>query len=350
MGFYDGQLKRKTDFNWPGRQETYQTSDGSNGFGLYDMSGNIWQWCHDWYNRDYYRTSPYKNPPGPETASPMPDGKPYRVMRGGNWFNGDKSDPGHGRVSNRDPGYFGGPQDPNHPYYHVGFRVVRPAPALSLVSAASYDGASVAPASIVSAFGSGLADSVVTVKDSAGVARSAQVLIALENQLNFVVPEVTATGAAKISILNGNQLAAGALVMVEKVAPAIFSANASGKGVAAALAERIGPGGTQSTAAVFQCSQTAGSCSGVPIDLSAADEQVVLSLFGTGMRCGSGRATATIGGTAVNVTGPIAQPQYAGLDQVNLGPLPRTLAARGEVDILLTIAGKKANAGTVNIK
>jgi formylglycine-generating enzyme required for sulfatase activity len=41
-------------------------------------------------------------------------------MRGGNWYNGEN---GHARVANRNPSYFRGPQDPNHPYYHVGFRV-----------------------------------------------------------------------------------------------------------------------------------------------------------------------------------------------------------------------------------
>jgi len=51
----------------------------------------------------------------------MPDGKVYRGMRGGNWYNGEN---GHGRVSNRNPSYYRGPQDPDHPYYHVGFRVV----------------------------------------------------------------------------------------------------------------------------------------------------------------------------------------------------------------------------------
>ena len=126
-GFYSGALQRKADFGWPAAAETYQTANGRNGFGLFDMSGNVWQWCHDWYGRDYYAVSPSRNPQGPETGSPMPDGQPYRVMRGGNWYNGDASDPGHGRVSNRDPGYFRGPLDPNHPYYHVGFRVVRPA-------------------------------------------------------------------------------------------------------------------------------------------------------------------------------------------------------------------------------
>ena len=128
VGFHNGALRRKAEFAWPGSQDSYQTSNGANGFGLYDMSGNVWQWCHDWYGRDYYSASPYRNPHGPDKGDPMPDGLPYRVLRGGNWYNGDPTDPGHGRVSNRDPAYFRGPQDPNHPYYHVGFRVVRPLP------------------------------------------------------------------------------------------------------------------------------------------------------------------------------------------------------------------------------
>ncbi|HPM83150.1 MAG TPA: SUMF1/EgtB/PvdO family nonheme iron enzyme [Candidatus Anammoximicrobium sp.] len=121
VGFFNGQLQRKADFNWPGPQETYQTSDGANGYGLYDMAGNVWQFCNDWYASDYYASSPLENPPGPAKGKLMPDGEPYRCMRGGNWYNGEW---GHSRVSNRNPSYWRGPQDPDHPYYHVGFRVV----------------------------------------------------------------------------------------------------------------------------------------------------------------------------------------------------------------------------------
>ena len=72
--------------------------------------------------------------PGPAQGSQMPDGKAYRGMRGGNWFNGEN---GHGRVSNRDPSYFRGPDplthrsDPDGPYFHIGFRVVLPVDAES---------------------------------------------------------------------------------------------------------------------------------------------------------------------------------------------------------------------------
>jgi formylglycine-generating enzyme required for sulfatase activity len=51
----------------------------------------------------------------------MRDGKPYRTLRSGSWFNGQW---GHSRVSNRNPSYYRGPDDPNHRWYHIGFRAV----------------------------------------------------------------------------------------------------------------------------------------------------------------------------------------------------------------------------------
>ncbi len=128
VGFYDGKMKQKSVFNWPGNAPTYQTSNGVNGFGLYDMQGNVWEYVNDWYGQNYYATSPYDNPKGPDSGFIMPDGKPSRGMRGGNWYNGLVSggiNDGHSRVSNRNPSYYRGPQDPNHPYYHLGFRIVR---------------------------------------------------------------------------------------------------------------------------------------------------------------------------------------------------------------------------------
>lgn len=130
VGFYDGKLHLKSEFNWPGSATSFQTSNGANGFGLYDMAGNVWQLVNDWYGQNYYSISPSDNPKGPDTGFIMPDGKAYRGMRGGNWYNGYTTaqqpvNDGHSRVSNRNPSYYRGPQDPNHPWYHVGFRVAR---------------------------------------------------------------------------------------------------------------------------------------------------------------------------------------------------------------------------------
>ncbi|MGH9844954.1 MAG: hypothetical protein ACREEM_40065 [Blastocatellia bacterium] len=139
-------------------------------------------------------------------------------------------------------------------------------------------------------------------------------------------------------------------MQIASVAPGLFAADASGRGLAAALALRIKADGSQQFEPVAQFDQAQQRFVAVPVDLGPETDQVFLILFATGVRYRSAlnAVTARIGGVDAQVTFAGAQGDYVGLDQVNVR-LPRSLIGRGEVDVALTVDGQAANTVKLSI-
>jgi uncharacterized protein (TIGR03437 family) len=244
-----------------------------------------------------------------------------------------------------------------------------PEPKVSTLSAASFQiGGAVAAESIVSGFGEGLASGIETaqtlplpttllgttvlVKDSAGNEQPSPLFFVSPGQINYAVPGGLASGLAAVRVENSGQAVASGTLVIDAVAPGLFAANADGKGVAAAVAVRALADGSQSSQIIFTCGPEPGSCVPAPVVLGGETEQVYLLLFGTGIRRRGSltEVDVTVGGVSVPVLFAGAHPELAGLDQINAGPLPRSLAGRGQVNIVLTVDEKTANTVTMAVQ
>jgi len=235
-------------------------------------------------------------------------------------------------------------------------KLVPTAGPLVNVSAASYAGDPLAVESIVTAFGSNLASGTeqpaalplpttlagtsVKVLDSAGVERAAPLYFVSPAQVNYQIPPGTALGLATVAVANEAGIEYAASVEIVSVAPGLFSASGTGQGLAAANVLRVKADGSQIYEPVTQ-----------PIDLGPETDQVYLLLYGTGIRRRSslGAVRVSIGGTDAPVSYAGPQPEYPGLDQVNI-LLPRMLSGRGEVDVALRVDGKAANVVRVSVR
>ena len=242
--------------------------------------------------------------------------------------------------------------------------------AMTITSGASFLPGPIAPDSIVTLFGTSLttgtaapaadasslpttlADTSVTIKDSEGIPRMAQLYYVSPAQMNLLVPAATAIGAATISITAPNGVTA-APVNVIATAPGLFTAGTTsfpaGSGV-------IVHSGNQSGFNITYTDPVSGNVTPLAINMGTRLDQVFLTLYGTGFRNRSsldavsitiGNATAGPLYTPALYAGP--QSQYPGLDQLNF-LVPFALAGAGQVTINVSVNGAQANPVNVVIQ
>ncbi len=226
---------------------------------------------------------------------------------------------------------------------------------VTTVSAASYEPGPVAPGSIVSTFGTGLAAQTIAATDldpaTAGIqlptqlggttvevaGQLAQLIFVSPTQINLVLPSPLAAGSTPVVVRSGTGQTSTGTVQIAPLAPAIFAANATGNGPAAAGIVRVNPLGQLSFESAVEYSAALTRFLTRPLDLGPTGERLILVLYLTGIR-GAGPSSSLrvlIGGTEVVPLFSGPQPEFAGLDQINV-EIPRSLLGRGVVSVAVT--------------
>jgi uncharacterized protein (TIGR03437 family) len=195
------------------------------------------------------------------------------------------------------------------------------------------------------------AGTTVRVRDSAGMERLSPLFFVAPTQINYYLAPGAAPGAGVVTVTSGDGAVSMGNVTIAPVAPGVFAANANGQGVAAAVVLRVRADGSQSFEPVARFDAALNRFVSVPIDLGPASDQVFLILFGTGWRFRSSLTAVTtrIGDVNSEVLFAGAPGGFVGLDQLN-ARLSRSLAGRGEVDVVLTVDGRVANAVRINVR
>ncbi|MDX2030532.1 MAG: IPT/TIG domain-containing protein [Blastocatellia bacterium] len=238
----------------------------------------------------------------------------------------------------------------------------------SSVPAASYIGSTLAKESIAALFGADLATGVasattqplptsllgtsVTVIDPEGKEVPAPLFFVSPGQINFSVPAAVQIGAAYLVVKSNDKVVGVTQIAIAPVLPGLFGANADGLGIAAGVALRVTSAGQQTYEAIANYNDAQKRFVHAPIDLGPASDQVYLILYGSGFRNRTDLSgvTVRIGGADVPLLFAGAAPGFIGLDQLNLGPIPRSLLGRGIVEILFTVDNRLANVVQVAIK
>lgn len=237
-----------------------------------------------------------------------------------------------------------------------------------VTNAASFRLGPLAPASIASAFGQGIASGVVaaqsnplpvslsgvtvSVADSANVTHAAPLYFVSPGQVNFLIRPEVAPGRAKIVLRKQDGGTLEGDLLIARVGPGMFSANATGEGVGLIAAVKVDAANGQSIVPVFSYDAAQQKIVPTPLSLGDATDRIYLTVYGTGFRGRTelARVNAQVGDIDIPVLFAGEQPEYVGLDQLNIGPLPRALAGKGSVEVELTVNGTRSNRVTITIQ
>ncbi|HKE23777.1 MAG TPA: Ig-like domain repeat protein [Bryobacteraceae bacterium] len=196
-----------------------------------------------------------------------------------------------------------------------------------------------------------LAGVTVTITDSAGTARQALLygVFASAGQVNFVIPSGTAAGLAVLTLTLPGGGTTTTVINIAGSAAGVFTANQNGQGPYAGQVVYVHGDGSQTITSSVVLNPGSSTYAPSPINLTTPGDGVYLVLYGTGI-LHAASVTATVNGVSVPVTYSGAQGSYPGLDQINLGPLPASLAGAGTVNLVLTVDGQAANTVTLAIQ
>ena len=159
-----------------------------------------------------------------------------------------------------------------------------------------------------------LAGSSVFIKDTLGNEHLAKMLYASPTQINFQLPPNLPAGAATVYAVSSGNIHSSGKINITKINPGIFSADATGQGLAAAVVQRVKSTGEQTYESIVRFDAALNRFVAIPIDVSDPNEQVFLALFGTGIRSRSalGDVRAMVGNTNVEAL-------YAGEQDISPG-------------------------------
>jgi uncharacterized protein (TIGR03437 family) len=245
------------------------------------------------------------------------------------------------------------------------FAVLTSSATASVVSSASFWLGDLAPEQIVSVFGSSLSNgsgqaasqplptllngTSIGLTDSTGQTTAAPLFYSTPSQVNFKIPAGVALGRASFAIQVDGQTTASGTMNIANVSPGIYSISGAGQGPLAGYAVQASAAGQVVTNAyIFDSTQRLFVTNSIPY--TGVSDSIVLVAYGTGIRGAKAPIKATIDGVAVPVIYSGTQGTYEGLDQINIGPLPRGLRASLDLQLVFTVDGQPSNAVTLRLK